>query len=100
MIGVGHAARGLAENETVPRLGELANALASWAATYQELPVNSHAAKGKLAPQEAIAQVKFTEACLQRYTLGASPAYLAAVDHARGVIPRRGGTLRRPADNF
>ena len=44
--------------------------------------------------------IKFTEACLQRYTLGASPAYLAAVDHARGVIPRRGGTLRRPADNF
>jgi hypothetical protein len=33
--------------------------------------------------------IKFTEACLHRYALGTSSAYLAAVDHVRGMIPRR-----------
>jgi hypothetical protein len=33
--------------------------------------------------------IKFTEACLQRYALSASSAYLAAADHARGMIPQR-----------
>src|SRR5437879_2467510 len=37
VIRVGHAARGLATGETPPRLRELADAFASWAATYQEL---------------------------------------------------------------
>jgi len=38
VIRVGHAVRSLAASETPPRLRELADALASWAATYQELP--------------------------------------------------------------
>ena len=57
VIRVGHAARGLADSETPPRLSELADAFASWAATYQELPANGHAANGRLAPREAIARV-------------------------------------------
>ena len=37
VIRVGHATRSLAVEETPQRLGELADAFASWAATYQEL---------------------------------------------------------------
>src|SRR5262249_11811664 len=57
VIRVGHAARSLAESETPPRLRELADAFASWAATYQELPANGHGANGRLTPREAIARV-------------------------------------------
>jgi hypothetical protein len=57
VIRVGHAVRGLAEQETSPRLRELADAFASWAATYQELPANGQAANGRLTPGEAIACV-------------------------------------------
>ena len=57
VIRVGHAVRGLAERETSSRLRELADAIASWAATYQELPAKGHAASGKLTPREAIARV-------------------------------------------
>ena len=57
VIRVGHAARGLADSETPLRLSELADAFASWAATYQELPANGHAVNGRLTPREAIARV-------------------------------------------
>ena len=57
VIRVGHAARGLTDSETPPRLRELADAFASWAATYQELPTNGHGANGRLTPREAIARV-------------------------------------------
>jgi len=57
VIRVGHAARGLADSETPLRLRELADALASWAATYQELPTNGHEANGGLTPREAITRV-------------------------------------------
>jgi hypothetical protein len=57
VIRVGHAVRGLAERETSPRLRELADAFASWAATYQELPADGQVANGKLTPREAIARV-------------------------------------------
>jgi hypothetical protein len=57
VIRVGHAVRGLAERETSPRLRELADAFASWAATYQELPAGGQVANGKLTPREAIARV-------------------------------------------
>ncbi|MBV8119052.1 MAG: DUF4243 domain-containing protein, partial [Alphaproteobacteria bacterium] len=33
--------------------------------------------------------IKFTEACLHRHALDASPAYMAAVDHVRRMIPQR-----------
>jgi hypothetical protein len=57
VIRVGHAARGLAAGETPGRLRELADAFASWAATYQELPASVHAANGTMLPREAITKV-------------------------------------------
>ena len=57
VIRVGHAVRRLADSETPPRLRELADAFASWAATYQELPANGRAPNGRLTPREAIARV-------------------------------------------
>jgi hypothetical protein len=57
VIRVGHAARGLADSETPPRLRELADALASWAVTYQELPANGRGASGRFRPREAISRV-------------------------------------------
>src|SRR6266446_9959238 len=57
VIRVGHAARSLAEGETPPRLRELADALASWAATYQELSTSDRETNGAMAPRQAIARV-------------------------------------------
>jgi Questin oxidase-like len=57
VIRVGHAVRGLAENETPIRLHELANALASWAATWQELPAADAYANGTMSPRRAIGEV-------------------------------------------
>jgi Questin oxidase-like len=57
VIRVGHAARSLAAGETPQRLREFADAFASWAATYQELPANGHVANGTMAPREAIKRV-------------------------------------------
>ena len=55
-IRVGHAVRGLAESETRVRLRELADALASWAASYGELPTASVAATAaRLSPRAALA---------------------------------------------
>jgi hypothetical protein len=56
-IRVGHAARGLAEAETRVRLRELADALASWAASYSELPTAANTRPAGLAPRAALAQV-------------------------------------------
>lgn len=57
VIRVGHAVRGLAENETRSRLRELADALAGWASVWQELPAGDLSANGTLTPREAIAKV-------------------------------------------
>jgi hypothetical protein len=56
-IRVGHAVRGLAESETRVRLRELADALASWAASYSELPTASPAQAGTLSPRAALAAI-------------------------------------------
>ncbi|HXC26956.1 MAG TPA: questin oxidase family protein [Stellaceae bacterium] len=55
-IRTAHAARGLAEAETRVRLRELADALASWAASYGELPAATFAGP-KLPPEAALAAV-------------------------------------------
>jgi len=57
VIRVGHAARSLAEGETSQRRRELADAFASWAATYQELPAGDPVANGTMTPREAITRV-------------------------------------------
>ena len=56
VIRVGHAARALSAGETPPRRRELADALASWAATYAELPA-ALGGERALPPRAAIAQV-------------------------------------------
>src|ERR1700723_372900 len=56
-IRVGHAARALGERETRVRLRELADALASWAASYAELPTAPAATPGRLNPRAALAAV-------------------------------------------
>jgi hypothetical protein len=53
-IRVGHAVRALAESETRVRLRELADALASWAASYSKLPEAPNAAGVRLSPRAAI----------------------------------------------
>jgi Questin oxidase-like len=57
VIRVGHAARSLAAEETPLRVRELADAFASWAATYQELPSSDHVANGVMTPREAIGRI-------------------------------------------
>jgi hypothetical protein len=53
-IRVGHAVRALAESETRVRLRELADALASWAASYAELPEAPAAGGALLGPRAAL----------------------------------------------
>ena len=57
VIRVGHAARSLAEAENALRTRELADALASWASTYQELPTARTRPAQGLRPRDAIARV-------------------------------------------
>ena len=56
-IRTGHAARGLADADTPTRLHELADALASWAASYSELPSAATEPAQRLAPRAALAKV-------------------------------------------
>jgi hypothetical protein len=56
-IRVGHAVRGLAERETPPRRRELADALASWAASYAELPAAAGGVERSFPPRAAILRV-------------------------------------------
>jgi Questin oxidase-like len=57
VIRVGHAVRGLSAGETPSRMRELADALAGWAATWQELPRGDPGANGSMTPREAIVHV-------------------------------------------
>ena len=57
VIRVGHAVRGIAEHETPSRRREFADALAGWAATWQQLPPGDPTATGMLTPRQAIARV-------------------------------------------
>ena len=57
IIRVGHAARGLAAEDTVPRRRELVDALAYWASRYQTLPENHEPSSG-LIPSQALAHLE------------------------------------------
>jgi questin oxidase-like protein len=57
VIRVGHAVRSLNSGETPPRLRELADALAGWAATWRELPAGHRFANGAMTPRQAIVKV-------------------------------------------
>src|SRR5579871_4299503 len=57
VIRVGHAVRALGAAETASRRRELADALASWASTWQRLPATERSHPGTAAPREAIRRV-------------------------------------------
>lgn len=57
VIRVGHAVRALSAAQTAPRLRELGDALASWAATYRELPSSDRTGNGATTPREAITKI-------------------------------------------
>jgi hypothetical protein len=79
VIRVGHAVRSLSAAETAYRVRELADALASWAATYQELPTPLAVANGTMSPREAIARVPVIPLAHRR-NLGNIAASLAMLD--------------------
>lgn len=57
VIRLGHAVRGLAAEETQPRRREFADALASWAASYAELPASGGSGPQRRPPRRAISRV-------------------------------------------
>jgi hypothetical protein len=86
VIRVGHAVRSLAVAERPLRKGELGDALASWAATYRELPSSNRISDRPMAPREAIAQAPVI-APHQRRTLGNITASLAMLDDFPDFAP-------------
>lgn len=64
-IRTGHAARALAARETAPRLHELAEGLAYWAAHFVRLP-ESGAPAGRARPSEAVATLELLPASERR----------------------------------
>ena len=79
VIRAGHAVRSLSVRETPLRKGELGDALASWAATFQELPSSDRLTDPPIAPREAIAKAPLI-APQQRRNLGNITASLAMLD--------------------
>jgi hypothetical protein len=65
VIRTSHAARGLEARETPPRIHELAEGLAYWAATYAQLP-DSAAPPGSARPSEAVATLELLPASQRR----------------------------------
>jgi hypothetical protein len=86
VIRVGHAVRGLAAAETPTRLRELADALASWAATYHGLPTSDLATHRPMTPREAIRKVPII-APAQRRNLGNITASFAMLDDLPEFAP-------------
>jgi hypothetical protein len=86
VIRVGHAVRGLAASETPWRMRELGDALASWAATYQELPSSDRAANRPMPPREAITKVPVIPPH-QRRALGNITASLSMLDDFPDFAP-------------
>jgi hypothetical protein len=89
VIRTGHAVRALAAAETAPRRRELADALASWAYAYQELPAQPGGAARGLAPREAIRAVPVVPPERRRFAgtivssleaLGAFAPFAGAID--------------------
>ena len=79
VIRVGHAVRSLAIAETPWRRRELGDALASWTATYRELPSSDRPTDRPMAPREAIAKAPVIPPH-QRRSLGNITASLSMLD--------------------
>jgi len=84
-IRTGHAVRALAAGESPQRLAELADALASWASSYSELPAVGGLANGVLTPREAIARVPIVPPAKRRP--GNIVAALAGLDEFPDFAP-------------
>jgi hypothetical protein len=89
VIRVGHAVRSLAVNATLSRKGELGDALASWAATYRELPCSDRTASRATRPRAAMTEVPVI-APHQRRSLGNITASLATLDDFPEFAPAIG----------
>ena len=87
-IRVGHAVRAVADGETPARRRELADALASWAATYRELPVSPGPGSGTMPPRRAIAEVPIVPA--EKRRAGNIVAALAVLDDFPQFAPTIG----------
>jgi hypothetical protein len=79
VIRTGHAARALALAETPARRRELADALASWASTWQTLPTDATPRAPALPPAEAITRVPVVPPAGRRFT-GTIVSSLEALD--------------------
>jgi hypothetical protein len=89
VIRVGHAVRSLSVSETPLRRRELGDALASWAATYRELPSSHRLPERPMAPRDAIAKAPVI-APDQRRSLGNITASLALLDDFPEFAPAIG----------
>jgi Questin oxidase-like len=79
VIRVGHAARSLALGESPARLRELADALASWAYAYQELPTAAPSGARGVPAREAIRRVPVVPQDRRRFA-GTIVSSLEALD--------------------
>jgi hypothetical protein len=91
VIRVGHATRALACAATPARVRELADALASWAASYQTLPTDLSAPARALPPSRAIEQVPCLPPEQRRFT-GTITSSLEAL----GSFPPFAGVIALP----
>ncbi len=85
VIRVGHAVRALGAAETASRRRELADALASWASTWQRLPATERSDPGTAAPREAIRRVPVVPP--ERRRTGNIVASLAVLDELAEFAP-------------
>jgi hypothetical protein len=103
VIRVGHAARALGASESRPRRAEFADALASWASNYQELPSAATDSRHALPAREAIARVAVVPRSERRFSgtivaslqrLEAFPAFAPVI----GLLDTRGDPAEVIAD--
>ena len=110
VIRVGHAARSLAESASPRRVRELADALASWASTYQELPASAGTPARRTGPRDAIMAVSVVPPERRRFSgtitssldaLGEFPAFGPVIDlldvggDAQALVPELTDTFAR-----
>src|SRR5260370_6414678 len=85
VIRVGHAVRALSAEETPARRRELGDALASWAASYRELPIANGAVNSSLTPRQALAAIPVMPP--ERQRTGSITAVLAGLAEFPGFAP-------------
>jgi Questin oxidase-like len=86
VIRVGHAVRALDDSETSPRVAELANGLAYWASTYEELPTELSPPPKTMRISDAILKVA-TVPAEQRKFSGTITSSLQALEGFAAFAP-------------